>query len=641
MPRFASDIETDGLLDTLTRVHCIVNIDIDSGEVFRYAPHGVTRTHGLPLDGVKQLTTADEVAFHNGIKFDCPAIEKVFGIDLRENLGARLRDTLVEARLVYSHIKELDARHRTKWNLPGKLFGSHSLKAWGFRLGVYKDDFGESTDWQNFTPEMLDYCEQDVVVTRALVNRLDKDKYSSKALELEHRVAWLLAQQERNGFHFDEQKAVELYARIAAQRDKVEQEVKIRFGGWFALNKAGATDTLTSKTGTTYKVKRPKRTINPNPDSKVLPTVKDAPYTPIKWIDFNPTSRAHIAHVLKAKGWEPKEFTDGGEPKVDEAVLSKLPLSLFPQGEAKALARLFMLQKRIGQLAEGAQAWLKHCKKRPLGMFIHGSVNPNGAVTGRATHSYPNVAQVPGGRAEFGRECRELFSVPPGWVLLGSDASGLELRCLGHFMARYDKGAYIKVILEGDIHSANQKAAGLPTRDNAKTFIYAFLYGAGDVKIGSIVAPNKPVSYQRKIGKALKAKFLRNTPALSKLREAVAEAAKRGYVRGLDGRKVYVRSAHAALNTLLQSAGALICKLWIVYVEELALKAGLCHGWNGDFAFCAWVHDEIQVACRTKEIAEQLGQISKQAMKKTETFFSFRCPLDAEFGIGKSWADTH
>lgn len=636
MARYASDIETDGLLDELTRVHCLVNIDIDSGKVYRYAPHGVARTHGLPIDGVKQLIAADEVAFHNGIKFDIPAIKKVYGIDLREHLGGRLRDTLVEARLIHSNVKNQDSYNIKNRNLPGKLFGSQSLKAWGFRLGVFKSDFGESTDWKVFSPEMLDYCEQDVVVTGALVKHLDKDKYASTALELEHRAAWLLAKQERNGFFFDEQKAVDLYARIAAQRDKVEREIKTRFGGWYAINKASATDTLKSKTGKVYRVKRPKRTVNPKSGSKVLPTTKGALYTPIKWIEFNPTSRQHIAHVLKAKGWKPKEFTDGGEPKIDEAVLVKLP---YP--EAKTLARLFMLQKRIGQLAEGAQAWLKQCKKRPLGVFIHGSVNPNGAVTGRATHSYPNVAQVPGGRAEFGKECRELFSVPPGWVLLGSDASGLELRCLGHFMARYDKGAYIKVILEGDIHSANQKAAGLPTRDNAKTFIYAFLYGAGDTKIGSIVAPNKSVGYQRKIGKALKAKFLRNTPALKQLREAVAKAAKRGYVRGLDGRKVYVRSAHAALNTLLQSAGALICKLWIVYVEELALKAGLRHGWNGDFAFCAWVHDEIQVACRTKEIAEQLGQISKQAMKKAEEFFSFRCPLDAEFDIGQSWADTH
>lgn len=636
MARYASDIETDGFLDVLTTVHCLVNIDIDSGAVFRYAPHGVANTHGLPRDGVEQLRTADEVAFHNGIKFDVPAIEKVFGVDLRADLGPKLRDTLVETRLIYSNIKDLDAKHRLRWGLPGKLFGSHSLKAWGYRLGVHKDDFGETTDWQTFTPEMLDYCEQDVVVTVALVKKLDAKKYSAQALDIEHRAAWLLAKQERNGFHFDEEKAVQLYAKLNGIRIKLEGEICERFGGWFALNKTSATDVLKSKQGNRYRVKFPKRTVNPKPGSKVLPTTEGAPYSPIKWVDFNPTSRQHIARVLMARGWKPKEKTESGEPKVDESVLTKLP---YP--EAKILARLFMLQKRLGQLGDGSQAWLKQARKSPLGIFIHGSVNPNGAVTGRATHSFPNVAQVPSSGAEFGPECRELFSVPRGWVLLGSDASGLELRCLGHFMAKWDKGAYIKEILEGDIHTANQKAAGLAERSQAKTFIYAFLYGAGDAKIGSIVAPTKSTAYQRKIGKALKEKFLRNIPALKNLQEAVQKAAKRGYIKGLDGRKVYIRSAHAALNTLLQSAGALVCKLWICLIEEIALEAGLRHGWEGDFAFCAWVHDEVQIACKNQKVAEQMGAICKQAMKRAEEIFAFRCPLDAEFDIGSSWAETH
>jgi DNA polymerase I-like protein with 3'-5' exonuclease and polymerase domains len=208
-------------------------------------------------------------------------------------------------------------------------------------------------------------------------------------------------------------------------------------------------------------------------------------------------------------------------------------------------------------------------------------------------------------------------------------------------MARWDGGAYIKEILEGDIHTANQKAAGLEQRSQAKTFIYAFLYGAGDVKIGSIVNPKASAAIQGRLGKALKEKFLRNTPALLKLRQFVAEAAKKGYLIGLDGRKVYVRSAHAALNTLLQSAGGLICKLWICEVERLAIEAGLRHGWDGDFAFCAWVHDEIQVACRSREIAEKMGAICKAAMKEAEKIFKFRCPLDAEFAIGATWAETH
>src|SRR5690606_27698447 len=260
-----------------------------------------------------------------------------------------------------------------------------------------------------------------------------------------------------------------------------------------------------------------------------------------------------------------------------------------PETYTLSLTTLF---RSISQLAEGDQAWLKVERNGK----IHGSVNPNGAVTGRATHAYPNVAQVPavrkgkkdgetvilyGGEGGYGWECRELFTVPDGWSLVGSDASGLELRCLAHFMARYDGGKYGKVLLEGDIRSENQKAAGLHTRDNAKTFIYAFLYGAGDAKIGKIVKKG-PAD-----GKRLKAKFLAKTPALKRLIEAVRNAAKRGYLIGLDGRQLHVRSAHAALNTLLQSAGALVCKKWLVMVEEELQARGLKHGWDGDYAFVA------------------------------------------------------
>src|SRR5690606_31621074 len=184
-------------------------------------------------------------------------------------------------------------------------------------------------------------------------------------------------------------------------------------------------------------------------------------------------SRTHIYKRLKDKyNWKPKEFTEKGTPKVSEEVLESLP---YP--EAELLNEYLMIQKRISQLAEGHSAWLKMV--RPDGR-IYGSVITNGAVTGRMTHNSPNLAQVPAVNVPYGKECRSLFTVPDDRVLVGADASGLELRCLAHYMARFDKGAYARELLEGDIHTANQKAAGLPTRDNAKTFIYAFLYGAGD-----------------------------------------------------------------------------------------------------------------------------------------------------------------
>ena len=310
---------------------------------------------------------------------------------------------------------------------------------------------------------------------------------------------------------------------------------------------------------------------------------------------------------------------------VDEVVLGKLN---YPP--CKILTEYLLIQKRVSQLNEGAQAWMK-CEKKGK---IHGSVNPNGAVTGRATHSYPNISQVPSSASPYGSECRELFTVPPGWVLVGADASGLELRCLAHFMAKWDGGKYAEILLSGDIHTENQKAAGLQTRPQAKTFIYAFLYGAGDAKIGSIVGGDASV------GRKLKQKFLRSLPALGRLVEAVQGAAKRGYLIGLDGRRIHVRSSHAALNTLLQGAGAIACKQWLVFLEE-HLSSKFKHGWDGDFAFCAWSHDEVQIACRTPEIAEYVAKVAPEMVTKAGEHFGFRCVLAGESKSGKTWADTH
>ena len=245
------------------------------------------------------------------------------------------------------------------------------------------------------------------------------------------------------------------------------------------------------------------------------------------------------------------------------------------------------------------------------------------------------MAQVPSIGAEYGKECRELFTTPKGYSLLGADASGLELRSLAHFMAKWDGGKYAEILLGGDIHTENQKAAGLLTRNQAKTFIYAFLYGAGDAKIGSITGGAASE------GRKLKQKFLRSLPALGRLVEAVQGAAKRGYLVGLDGRHIHVRSSHAALNTLLQSAGALVCKKWLVLLEEHLQAAGLKHGWDGDYAFCAWSHDECQIACRSPEIAAAVRKMAEDCVLKAGDYFGFRCPTAGESKVGKTWADTH
>ena len=592
------DLETDGLLDEVSKIHCIVIKDTVSGEVHPYSGPDVARGLAHLSDASLQGTT---ITGHNAIKYDIAVIEKLYPTFKYDK--TTVFDTLVATRLIYANIKDTDNVLLKQEKLPGKLFGSHSLAAWGHRLGNYKGDY--TGGWETFSQEMLDYCIQDIEVTHALYQKLLDENYSQQALDLEHQVAWLMAKQERNGFCFDMSKAAVLLTKLVQRRGELERELKEYFGSW--------------------EVQLPDFT--PKVNSTKYGYTKGVTVKKIKVVEFNPSSRDHIAdRLINLYGWKPVDFTEGGKPMVDEIVLGKLTYE-----PCKQLTEYLLVQKRISQLNEGGQAWMK-CEKKGK---IHGSINPNGAVTGRATHSYPNISQVPSSNSPYGHECRELFTVPPGWLLVGADASGLELRCLAHFMAKWDGGKYAEILLGGDIHTENQKAAGLSTRNQAKTFIYAFLYGAGDAKIGSIVNGSSGE------GRKLKSKFLRSLPALGRLVEAVQSSAKRGYLIGLDGRRIHVRSSHAALNTLLQGAGALVCKKWLVILEEELQSAGLKHGWDGDYAFCAWSHDEVQIACKTAAVAEVVRKLAEASVLKAGDYFSFRCPTAGESKLGTNWADTH
>lgn len=709
-----TDIEANNLLEKVTKFHCGVIYDYSTDEYVSYRPWDF----GAYLDALEaEVARGGLIVFHNGHKYDAPALTKLAKLELNREFHLpreNVIDTLVLCRLIYANIKDSDMGLLRAGKLPGKRFGSHALEAWGYRLGEmkgeYKDDFKkmleeqgeEYTDgleWVSFNEPMMDYNVQDVVVTKKLLEKLlsveayfptnvvgldpmfegyqhlnawQFFEHSGESIWLEHRAAWLLAKQERNGFPFDTKAIEALYVELATRRSELLLKLTDTFGTWYQP-KGGTEVFIAPKSGRPLhnypRVKYPKQGgVFKKPKNKAqregrepceLDTrdyMEGAPYTPVEHVVFNPSSRDHIALKLKEAGWIPTEFTDKGAPKVDDEVLEHVRVEdPVKQASIDLIKEYLMIQKRIGQAAEGDKAWLRYVAE---GGKIHGSVNPNGAVTGRATHSFPNLGQVPGVRAPYGEQCRAAFGAEhhldgltgAPWVQAGIDASGLELRCLAHFMAPYDDGQYADVILNGDIHTVNQQAAELPTRDNAKTFIYGFLYGAGDEKIGQIVGAGK------ERGKELKKKFLENTPAIAALREAIQQGLvesskwvageqqvkwKRRWIRGLDGRRVHVRSPHAALNTLLQSAGALICKLWIVRVEEMLLEAGLKHGWDGDFAYMAWVHDEIQVACRTPEIAQQVIDISQQAMRWVGEHWNFRCRLDTEGKMGPNWAVCH
>lgn len=584
MPSYIFDLETDGLLDDVTKIHCMVIKDIDTGEATGYTGEGVW-TEGIP-----KLEKADMICGHNIIKYDIPVLKKLGTF----NPKGITRDTLVCTRLIWADIKQGDF---TRTDFPRKLIGSHSLAAWGHRLGNYKGDYDGG--WEEYSDEMLEYCFQDVEVTNTLWQKIVAKNYSEQSIALEHEVAEIIFRQETAGFAFNAEAAGKLYAKLSGRKWELGNELKASFPSW--------------------EIRTP---FIPKVNNKTRGYVKGVKTYKVKTIEFNPGSRDHVANRLTTlRGWEPKDFTNDGKPKVDEQVLSTLP---YP--EAKLLVEYYTLIKRLGQLGDGRQAWLKVER----GGRIHGSCNTNGAVTGRATHAYPNVAQVPSVGAPYGEECRELFTVPRGKKLVGVDVSGLELRCLAHYMAKYDGGAYGETVVNGDIHTTNQKAAGLATRPQAKTFIYGFLYGAGVGKLGEIVGKGA------KEGAILKKRFLAKLPALAKLIGRVQAAAERGYLVGLDGRYLKVRSPHAALNVLLQSAGALICKQWMVEFDRALKDRGL----SESCLQVAWVHDEIQLETK-EDMANEIGEIAIECIKRAGEYFKIRCELTGEYNIGDNWAETH
>lgn len=593
--RLLFDTESNGLLREATKVHCIGVLDVDSGEQWSYGPTEIEQ-------GLTDLYDADELVGHNLVGYDLPLLWKLHRWAPRP--GTKRTDTLIIARKLHPQVKQEDFKRK---DFPKDLIGRHSLKAWGLRLGEPKDEYDGG--WDEFNQDMLLYMEQDVRTTNRLLTFLKPWEYPRLPFDLDHRVAHICMLMEYHGWRFNTEKAQTLYVELVKRRDVLERSLVDKFGSWEEVSKV-------------YVAKR---------DNKKRGIKAGDTVTNYKTVTFNPGSRRHIEKKLKELGWIPREFTESGQAKLDEPILEKIDIP-----EAQQIIEYLLVQKRLGQLADGDNGWMR--KVSPEG-FIHAYTNPNGTITGRASHSNPNIAQVPAtkgkkGVVPYGRECRELFTVPKGWTLVGADMAGLELRTFAHYLSFYDGGSYGDVVLGGDIHSHNQQAAGLPTRDMAKTFIYALLYGAGDEKIGSIINGG------RSQGKRLRERFFKGLPAYHKLLKQVQAACPRGYLKALDGGRLYIRSSHAALNTLLQGAGAILCKQWLADFYDSMTEAGYEFGYGGDYVVVGWVHDEVQVACKP-ELATTIGELLVSTARNSGHPFNFRIPLDSEYKIGTSWADTH
>jgi DNA polymerase-1 len=571
------DIETDDL--KATKIWCIVAQDVDTGQIYKYSPKNLD-------EGYKLLSNAETLIGHNIIGFDIPMVEKFGGVDLSR---IPVIDTLVLSRL-FNPTRE----------------GGHSLETWGYKLNYKKIEFD---DYLNFSKEMLDYCVRDVQLNTVVLKKLREESkgFGKDSIALEQDVAKIIKQQETNGFKFDHINAELLLADLREKKQTIEDEVHNTFKPKWVDDKM--VNPYIKKDG-----ELSKRGLTDDEYQRCLDTQNFKPFMRQKLQEFNLGSRKQIGEYLIDFGWKPERFTPTGQPIVDEKTLSQITHI----HEAKLIADFLLLQKRIAQI----DSWIGAVQEDER---VHGFVIPNGAITGRMTHRNPNMAQVPSVNNPYGKECRACWTVDEGNVLLGVDASGLELRMLAHYM---NDEVFTNEIINGDIHTANQKLARLESRDKAKTFIYALMYGAGDEKLGKVVGGTTSD------GKRARQYFFDNKPSFKSLRDRVQRASAKGYLKGLDGRKLYVRNTHSALNTLLQGAGAIVMKKALVLLDKtLQLN-------TVDYKFVANIHDEWQIEV-PKDKADFIGKFAVDSIIKAGEHFNLRCPLDGEYKIGGNWSETH
>lgn len=613
--RFLFDLECDNFLEHVKVVHCIVIQDVDTNEVYKFRPNEIKK-------GLKKLQEADVLIGHNLLGYDLGVINKLYP---RWTHSAYIYDTLIAAKICYPDIKQRDfnklrsvmnkdPKDRTEIEtLRMRSIGKHSLKAYGLRLGLTKGTFGEETGFETYSEDMLEYCVRDVEVNAKLFHRLESENISQDALDTEFKSQQICLEQTEKGFNFDLDKAHVLENDLLKRKQELSDLITKELGGDFMLNLG---------------IKVPKRTTKYKELLRGTYT-KGAAYSKIKMKPFNANSRSDLStRLIERLGWKPKVFGKDNKPTLSEDILDTLEYPV-----TKHISEYMTIEKRLGMLVSGNAAWLKLYDEESKS--IHGRVNTLGCATSRAAHMRPNLGQVPATYSPWGTECRTLFKAPDGMKLFGTDASGLELRMLAHYMYSFDGGEYANIVLNDDIHTFNQKAAKLPTRDLAKKYIYSKIYGSGIKNLA------ETCGMSMKAMKEIVVNFDENLPALASLTSTVKGVIRtRGFVKALDGRKIYCSSEHAALNYLLQSAGAIVCKNWMNRVHELLESRD--SNYRDYVKQLAFVHDELQIAYDENKIThEELDKISKDAMTFTQEKLGIKIKLDSDSKSGDNWADTH
>lgn len=603
--RLVFDTEGNGLLDTITKMWCMVAKDIETGHIYT----------GISTDYIIQiLDQADELIGHNIIEYDIPVLEKIIGWTPREDV--KITDTLVMSRV-------LNPDRLT----PIGIKGGHSLDAWGKRLGRYKP---KHEDWSKFSEEMLHRCTEDVEINHLvyleLINEMGDHDWS-EALELEHKVAKIIAAQARAGVYFDKDAARSLLDELDKRISDIDEELLP------SLPKTVKQNGVTVHKP--FKINGEYSKMVCDWFAPLLPPVSGV-FSRVEFIEFNLNSDKQTKDYLLEHGWTPTEWNyvkDKTQKTGYRRTSPKLTEDSFSSIEgdmpAKLKERLILKHRRssLKSLKNDSKGWLNNIREDGT---IPASANPCGTNTGRMTHS--TVVNVPSSDAEYGKEMRSLFRARPGRVFVGHDAKGLELRMLAHYINDW---LYTQKILNGDIHTFNQELARLPTRNDAKTFIYAFIYGAGDNKLGSIIGGGTGD------GRAIRNRFLDANPTLRSLITSIKRKSGNGYLNGLDNRKVWMRRGddgrilrHKALNTLLQSSGAIVMKKSIVLLDQWIREEKL------DSIKVIDMHDEGQYDVHPDHVERHM-ELAAQSIVKAGEHFKLNIPLEADVMRGKNWYHTH
>jgi DNA polymerase-1 len=552
---------------------------------------------------------------------------------------------------------------------------------------------GIEDPWAEYSEIMRTYAIQDVGVLHKfwndrLLGRLDRHVHECSksnnqnlnfhhAIMIEHYAHDLMDDLRKSGIKYNKEKSANLLAELEVRAKELEDQIQAEYPPrlqpqkWVYREIKGnkLTELMSrenTKTNVIYRpyfkmpegyeremwgeefeYKRPKQV-----DKGGYIETIEGPLVKVSYKPFNPGSRIQIARKLLEMGFEPEEFTDKGGPKIDEKALGKIEDEI---PSALSILKFLTVKKRISQLAGGKQAWIS--KVSPQG-FIHPTIAPCATVTFRAAHSSPNISQVPSVRSKdvlsptaddpnrkisvplrgeegrWGWECRELFEVPYGFKMLGSDLSGIELRFWAHYLYPYDKGRLVDIILNEDVHEVNRRLLGFANRRDAKAFLFALIYGAGDTKLGKIISPLSSEEQQLQIGREARARFVKRVTGMEQLLSKIGRrVANTGYLQALDGRLVPVRSSHAALNTALQSAGAILSKYWMKEVIDRLDKEGLKWGYDRDYTLMIYSHDELQFAVKDKWV-DLVRDACLDGAK-------LHIPIASEVKIGNNWAETH